>query len=144
MSKNKGNADEEIQRLLQGRNIEGHDRKHRIIGGKVSESHHIYDDHDIRSEGPNGSMDSLKLSCSYSCDFGHIVDQKIRLVGRCEVCGRLTCETAGCNFTCIHCGRALCRKHASVYSDDEVYCHRCRPIKWLKIFFCLRRKENNK
>jgi len=136
--------EEEIQQILSDKNLEGRDRKFRIPGRKISESGqtHMYDE--FRYEGPNESMDSLQVTRSFTCDFGHYIDQKVRLEARCEVCNRLTCDTPGCSLNCINCGRALCRSHASVYADGDVYCHWCRPIKWLRIFFCLRRKEYEK
>lgn len=134
--------EEEIERILQEANLEGRDRKCRIPGKKASESGQAYIQDEFKYEGPNESMDSLQVSRSFTCDFGHYIDQKIRLVARCEVCGHLTCDTPDCSMSCINCGQALCRKHASVYADGDVYCHRCRPIKWLRIFFGLRRKED--
>jgi hypothetical protein len=144
MTKRPSKPEEEIERILQNSNLEGRDRKFRIPGAKISKSGQTYSQDDFKYEGPNESMDSLQVSRSFTCDFGHYVDQKIRLVARCEVCDRLTCETVNCSLNCTNCGKALCRKHASLYADEEVYCRRCRPIKWLKIFFGVQRKEREK
>jgi DNA-directed RNA polymerase subunit RPC12/RpoP len=59
-------------------------------------------------------------------------DQHTRLVAVCEVCGSHTCSAAGCSYTCARCSRALCRRHASVYANDEAYCSRCHPLALLR------------
>ena len=73
----------------------------------------------------------LTLVSSRLCDCGALLGDKNRLVGKAECCGVFTCEM--CRIQCMHCGKIICRRHGITYSDGEVYCWRCKPIKWGKI-----------
>ena len=68
-----------------------------------------------------------------TCEFGHLLDEKNRLVSTSSCCGAMTCSVEGCSLNCIRCGASLCRRHASVYADGEVYCASCKSYKWLKV-----------
>ena len=72
-----------------------------------------------------------------ACSFGHLLDQKTRLVSRCEVCQKFTCSAPGCSFTCSRCGQALCRSHAKVHAG-QAYCARwCNWMYWWREFWGL-------
>ena len=72
-----------------------------------------------------------------ACSFGHLLDQKTRLVSRCEICQKFTCSAPGCSFTCSRDGRALCRSHCRVHGN-LVFCRGwCDFVYWFRRFWGL-------
>jgi len=98
----------------------------RIIEGKVSEDDVAFVQEEMSFVQPDATVRSVNLIVSRRCDQGHLQDQQTRLVAVCEICGACTCSTPGCGFTCARCGIAICRRHASVWGQNEAYCPRCR------------------
>jgi hypothetical protein len=106
----------------------------RAIEGKVSQDNAAFVQEQLSFVEPDMTVRSVDFISSRTCSFGHLQDQHTHLVAVCEVCGSHTCSTAGCSYTCARCSRALCRRHASVYANDEAYCSRCHPLvllRWL-------------
>lgn len=68
------------------------------------------------------------------CTCNQLLTAKNTLKGRCQRPGCRAFTCAGCVRIC-RCGRVCCPRHATVYADQEVYCRRCRPLKWIKMFF---------
>ena len=68
------------------------------------------------------------------CSCNQLITAKNPLTGRCQHPGCRAFTCAGCVRVC-RCGRVCCPRHATVYADQEIYCRRCRPLKWLKMFF---------
>jgi len=107
----------------------------RVVEGKASQDNAAFIQEQLSfiEQDANGmTVRSVDFISSRTCDFGHLQDQHTRLVAVCEICGTHTCSTAGCNYTCARCGRALCRRHASVYGDGEAYCPKCHPLALLR------------
>lgn len=74
------------------------------------------------------------------CDCGKLVSQENTLIGTCQHsnCTSFTCKE--CARVCSNCGRMFCPHHVTLYRDGDIFCVRCRPIKWLRLFFDLPRK----
>lgn len=117
-----------------------HDMEQAILDGKISDDNREYSVDKVTGMDPDGVLLSIKNVSRKTCDFGHLQDQKVRFLSKCEKCGKVTCVTEGCGFTCQRCGRALCRRHVSVYSDGQAYCSACRWYKHLMIFFGIVKK----
>ena len=117
-----------------------HETEQAILDGKISDENREYTVDKVTGMDPDGVMVTIKNVSHTTCDFGHLQDQKVRLLSKCEKCGKVTCVTEGCGFTCRRCGRAFCRRHVSVYSDGQAYCSACRWYKHLMIFFGIIKK----
>lgn len=129
----------EIMELLAKSSGVRHERFIRTIEGKASQDdvepivEHIQDVFNLVDE--NSTPRSIKLLGTRTCDFGHVLDQKVRSVSKCERCGLLTCSSKGCSFTCIRCGRALCRRDASIHKG-QAYCSGwCSLTYWWRKFW---------
>lgn len=72
-----------------------------------------------------------------ACSFGHLLDQKTRLVSRCEICQKFTCSAPGCSFTCSRDGRALCRSHCRIHGNLVFCAGWCNFIYWFRRFWGL-------
>jgi len=118
----------------------------RVIEGKVDQDGAAFIQEQLNYIAPDMTVRSVDVISSRTCSFGHLQDQQTRLVASCEICQAYTCSAPGCSFSfsCCHCGRAVCKRHGHLYSDGEVYCSRCRPIKWLKMFFDIGKKEEKR
>ena len=107
----------------------------RVLEGKASQDNAAFIQEQmsfIEQDASGMTVRSVDFVSSRTCDFGHLQDQHTRLTATCEICGAHTCSTAGCSYTCARCSRALCRRHASVYSSDEAYCSKCHPLALLR------------
>lgn len=78
------------------------------------------------------------------CDCGALLTAESPAFGHCQHddCDRYLCEQ--CRNQCKRCLAYVCSRHSSRYLDGTVYCHRCRPVKWAKKFFCIRDKVEEK
>lgn len=104
----------------------------RLIEGNVSEDNVAFVQEQLNLVEPDATVRAVNLIVSKHCDQNHLIDQQTRLVATCGVCAALTCSTPGCSFSCGRCGMALCRRHASVWGQNEAYCPRCRLFAWLR------------
>jgi hypothetical protein len=118
----------------------------RVLEGKASQDGVAFVQERMDFMEPDLTVRSVDLVVSRTCDSGHLQDQHTHLAAVCEQCGAITCSTPGCSLNCVRCARALCRRHAHVYADGDVYCRACRPLKWLRLFFDLddRKKEDRR
>lgn len=126
------NTRDELLELLKRCNPRTRKTVMRVIEGKASRDNAAFIQEQLSFMEPDMTVRSVDFISSRTCDFGHLQDQQTRVVAVCEVCGAHTCSTSGCSFTCARCGRALCRRHASVYGDNEAYCSSCRPVALLR------------
>lgn len=117
-----------------------HKTEQRFLEGKVSQDNIEYSVDDVSYVDDDSATRSVRIISHRTCDFGHLQDQKVKLLALCERCGKITCSTEGCGFTCVRCGRAFCRHHVSVYSDGQAYCSDCRWFKRLMVAFNLAKK----
>ena len=108
----------------------------RILEGKASEDNVTQSQHQYNFIDENLTVRSIDYVGTRTCDFGHVLGQgqQAQITARCEVCGKLTCSMSmdsgpRCSFNCLHCGKALCRPHAHIYVDGQVYCSNCRYYK---------------
>ena len=109
----------------------------RLVEGKVDQDGAAFVQEVMNFVGPDLTVRQVDVISSRTCSSGHLQDQHTKLTGVCEVCGAITCSVVGCGYTCTRCGKALCRRHAYPYGENEVYCPRCRPWKWLRLFLGL-------
>jgi hypothetical protein len=111
----------------------------RLVEGKAGTDAPMFENEEISFRGPDMTMRSVKLIISRTCSAGHLTDDRVHMVGVCEVCLSYTCSTEGCSFTCHRCGRALCARHAHVLANGEACCARCWPLvaasRFLRWFF---------
>jgi len=112
----------------------------RVIEGKVGENRATYIQETVDFVDSDMTVRSVDFISSRTCSFGHLQDQKIRLVSVCEECHSYTCSAEGCSFTCVRCGQALCRHCASLRSNKDAYCPKCRWYKYLMIGFDIIKK----
>jgi hypothetical protein len=105
------------------------------IEGKVSEDNIGSTNVQLSFLQPDLTTRSVVIASARTCDCGKLVSQKNSIAGICQHrgCTNFTCSE--CVRVCCRCGRVCCPGHASVYGGVEIYCHRCRPLKWIKIFF---------
>lgn len=104
----------------------------RHIEGRASQDGALYVQEELNFVDPDLTVRSVNYIGTRTCDFGHLQDQQTRLVAVAECCGAITCSAAGCSWTCTSCSRSICRPHAKVYDNGEVYCPRCRPLAFLR------------
>jgi hypothetical protein len=64
-----------------------------------------------------------------------VLDQNCHAVSTCYRCGAVLCSMPGCSATCSACGQACCTKDRRTYADGEVYCTRCIPIRWWRLWW---------
>lgn len=112
-----------------------HELEQAILDGKVSGDNKEYIVDKVSYVDENGVTWAIKNTSHKMCDFGHLQSQKVGLLSKCEKCGKVTCTTKGCGYTCQWCGHAFCRRHVSVYSDEQAYCSNCKWHKHLMILF---------
>jgi len=116
-----------------------------VIDGKVSQGD---DAVFIREETAFIDQDSTtrKTVVYYSrlCNCGGLIGQKNPLQGQCQHRGCAVFLCSQCLRRCCRCGRTVCARHSTQYQDGQIYCSRCRPIKWLRLFFDIGAKENEK
>lgn len=106
----------------------------RAIEGKVSRDQVAFIKEHLEFIEPDlVTTRTVDFVSARTCDFGHLLDERNRLVSTASCCGALTCSVEGCSLNCVRCGRSLCRRHAAVYPDGEVYCSACKSYKWLKV-----------
>jgi len=109
----------------------------RVVDGKVDQDHAMYIQEELDFVDSDMTVRSISHVSARTCSFGHLQDPKTRLVGLCETCGKFTCSAQGCSFTCVRCGRALCRRHASVHKG-QAYCYGwCNLMFWWRKFWGL-------
>jgi len=105
----------------------------RTIEGRASADQVAFIKEHIETMEPDATVRVVDYVAARTCDFGHLLDEQNRLIATTDCCGALTCSAEGCSLNCIRCGRSLCRRHAAVFSDGEVYCPSCKSSKWLRI-----------
>ena len=90
----------------------------------------------------DGTAREVTFISSRLCDCGRLLGQENPIFGTCQHrgCTGFTCSE--CARTCTRCGGTFCPVHATVYRDGEIFCHRCKPIKWLKLFFGVNSERN--
>lgn len=111
----------------------------RYLGDKVSKDNYAYEQEELSFIEPDATVRSINIIATKSCDFNHVLDQHVRIISTCSVCGAHLCSTPGCSLTCagLRCGRVICRRcaHTSFFNDEIFYCPRCRLPAFLKWLF---------
>ncbi len=115
-----------------------------VVGDRVSRDHVNYVKEELQFMAPDMTPREVTLVVSTMCDCGKLLSQKNVLQGRCQHpgCTRYVCSD--CSRVCRRCERTVCSQHSKLYGDGEIYCNRCRPLKWLKLFFDVGGKEKEK
>ena len=71
-----------------------------------------------------------------TCSFGHVVDDKVRVAGICEIGHEVLCSSEGCALQCVHCGAVVCCRHSRTY-DERTYCRRCKWRHYWRVFWMI-------
>jgi len=120
----------DIDRVVRELRRKGGGSRHstlRVVGDKLDvtgapfhkEKEHVqFED---EKEGPR----VVEIVESGRCSFGHIIDDKVRVAGVCEIGGEILCAMPGCLLQCCYCGAVVCRRHART-AGEKTYCTRCR------------------
>ena len=134
---------EEIFRQFERSNPRQQTDKIYTVEGKVSEDNIGFTNVQLSFLQPDFTTRSVVVTTSRTCDCGRLISQKNSLVGTCQKkgCNHFTCSE--CTRTC-RCGKTFCPKHATIYRDGEIYCSRCKPFKWLRIFFSIANGKKEK
>lgn len=113
------------------------------IEGRASADGVAYTKEELSFLEPDLTTRKVTLFAAKQCDCGLIISAKNTLKGICQHprCRRYCCSD--CALVC-RCGRVFGPCHATQYKDGDVYCYRCRPVKWLKLFFDIHNLESQK
>jgi len=113
--------EEELEALIRQRGPVSRTSARRVFGGRASEAGgEVFSKDHLEFQGDDGSLESLDLIVSRTCDFGHLVGSDgVEIVGRCGCCGKLVCSARGCAYTADR-GRVVCAKHR-VEMGDRVH-----------------------
>ena len=135
---------EEILRQFEQSNPRQQTDRIYAVEGKVSEDNVGSTSLQLTYLQPDLTTRSVFINSARTCDCGKLVSQKNLVAGACQHggCNHFTCSE--CMRVCCRCGRVFCPEHSSVYAGEEIYCHRCRPIKWLKAFFDIGNERKEK
>jgi hypothetical protein len=94
----------------------------RVDGGRVSKSGLLFSREKIEYASGN-AVEQIDFLSSGCCDFNHMIgSQGAEVIGRCCLCGRVVCSTAGCARTCIK--GCLCCGACSFVTSEGVWCKR--------------------
>jgi hypothetical protein len=109
----------------------------RVIEGKVDQDGAAYIHEKVDFVDSDLTVRSVDFTSSRTCSFGHLQDQKVRLLSVCEVCAAYTCSWAEdgsrCSFTCVRCGRAICKNHTFLHAKKDAYCPQCKWYGYLMV-----------
>ena len=114
------------------------------VEGRASEDGLQFVKEEMSFLAPDLTTRKVVFVSSRVCDCGRLISQENALAGACQSpgCANFTCKE--CSRVCSRCGRMFCPDHCTVYGDGEVFCTRCKPIKWLRLFFDLGKMEVRK
>jgi hypothetical protein len=110
------------------------------VEGRASEDKVGYIKEQLSFLEPDFTMRQVTFVSSRVCDCGTLISQENALAGVCQHPGCTKFVCIRCRRVCWRCNKTYCSEHASVYKDGETSCRRCRPIKWLRMFFDLGKK----
>ena len=105
----------------------------RVIEGKAGPGRAAYIQEKADFVDADSTVRSVDFISSRTCSFGHLQDQKTCLVSVCEECHLYTCSAQGCSFTCVRCGRAICRNCTFLHAEKDAYCPTCKWYGYLMI-----------
>jgi hypothetical protein len=105
----------------------------RVFEGKVDQDHAAFIHENLNFVDSDLAVRTIDFTSSRTCSFGHMQDQKVRLVSVCEECHLYTCSAEGCSFTCVRCGKALCRNCTFLHKNKDAYCPTCKWYGYLMI-----------
>jgi len=114
------------------------------VEGRASEDKVGYIKEELSFLEPDLTTRRVTFISTRVCDCGKLVSQENALAGACQFpgCTNFTCKE--CARVCSRCRRMFCPGHYSSYVDGDIFCARCKPIKWLLLFFDLGKKEVRK
>ena len=138
------NTRDELLELLKKCNPRTRSTTMQAVEGRASEDKVGYVKEELSFMEPDFTTRRVTFISSRICDCGKLVSQDNALAGVCQYhgCTRFTCKE--CTRVCSRCGRMFCPDHGTVYRDGDIFCTRCRPIKWLRLFFDLGKKKVSK
>lgn len=105
------------------------------VGGRASRDRVHFVKEELAFVQADNTVREVTFVESGLCDCGKMITLKNPLKGTCQNPGCQRCVCAECFRVCSRCGRTYCVRHSTVYRDGSIYCNRCRPVKWLKLFF---------
>jgi len=131
---------DELLELLKKSNPRTRSTTIQAVEGRASEDKVGYIKEQLSFVEEDMTTRQVTFISSRLCDCGKLVSQENVLIGACQHpnCTSFTCKE--CSRVCSYCHRNFCTRHVILYRDGEIFCVRCRPIKWLRLFFDLPRK----
>ena len=128
-----------INRVLRELRRKGGGSRHstlRVLGGKLDGSGAPFHKEHVQFEDEREGPRTVDIVQTSTCAFGHVVDDKVRAAGICEIGGEVLCSTEGCLLHCVHCGAVICRVHSKTFGE-KTYCRRCLWIRYWRAFWRL-------
>jgi hypothetical protein len=107
----------------------------RVLGSKLERNGAPFSKERLEFEDADGPR-TVDVVETGTCSFGHVVDDKVRVAGICELGGEVLCSTEGCMLRCDHCGAAVCHQHGQT-RGERTYCSRHRWIHLWRLFWRL-------
>ena len=108
----------------------------RVLGGKLDRYGAPFHKEQFQFEDERDGARVMDVVETGTCSFGHTIDDKVRVAGRCEIGHEVLCSTEGCLHQCLHCGAAVCRRHSRTFGD-RTYCRRHVWIHYWRQFWRL-------
>jgi hypothetical protein len=112
----------------------------RILAGRLTPGGDAYRREHLASDDPLDGPHVTDVVLTNTCSFGHVLDDKVRPAGVCEIGGEIVCSAdAGgqvCMQICACCGAVCCRRHSRTYGS-RTYCLRCRWVGLWRTFWRL-------
>ncbi len=106
----------------------------RVLGGKLDRHGAPFHKEHVETQHPEDGVVTVDMVETGTCSFGHVIDDKVRVEGICEIGGEVLCSTEGCMLRCDRCGAAVCRRHSRTYGE-RTYCLRCRWHHYWRLFW---------
>lgn len=108
----------------------------RVLSGKLPRDGAAFHKERLEFEDDQEGPRTVDIVETGTCSFGHVIDDKVRVAGICEIGGEVLCSTEGCMRRCVQCGAVACSRHSSIYGE-QTYCQRHRWIHYWRLFWRL-------
>lgn len=122
---------DKLEKLLGKKYIE-RDAKRQTVKGKNGEEIPIIDTQKVTGLDDKGGIVDAELDRIQFYDCKHTSEGRVKLAGRCAICGATFCNSIvnnkpSCYRKCIYCHRLICMKHVRGIEGAAVYCSlKCR------------------
>ena len=113
----------------------------RLLGERSAHRGVLFQREHLEFEDADGNARQADVYLGHYCTTGHLLDQQVRAVSLCALCGAIMCSTPGCAATCSVCGESCCPVHRSTYDlgngKTVTYCSRCSWRHFWKLWWGL-------